>query len=115
MAKVRKRRTVWLVVLAVASALLVPVYASYRRSIVPAYARVSAGSQLAHTPCGPIEYAVAGEGSPVLVVHGAGGGFDQGLDLGASFARSGFRVIAVSRFGYLGTPLPADAGVIAQA
>ena len=42
------------------------------------------------------------------MVHGAGGGFDQGLELG-DFARAGFRVIAVSRFGYLGTPLPADA------
>jgi 2-hydroxy-6-oxonona-2,4-dienedioate hydrolase len=114
-ANARKRRIVWLALVVVLVALLAPVYARYRRSIVPAYARVTTGSQLARTRCGPIEYAVAGEGAPVLVIHGAGGGFDQGLDLGASFARSGFRVIAVSRFGYLGTPLPADAGVVAQA
>ena len=36
-----------------------------------------------------------------------GGGFDQGLEIMAPLAASGFRLIAVSRFGYLGTPLPA--------
>jgi 2-hydroxy-6-oxonona-2,4-dienedioate hydrolase len=61
------------------------------------------------------EYAIAGEGEPILVIHGAGGGFDQGLDLAAPLTRAGFRVIAVSRFGYLGTPLPADASAQAQA
>jgi hypothetical protein len=29
--------------------------------------------------CGPIEYATAGEGIPVLEVHGSFGLFDQGL------------------------------------
>jgi pimeloyl-ACP methyl ester carboxylesterase len=65
--------------------------------------------------CGPIEYAERGEGQPVLVVHGAGGGFDQGLELGNDLVRAGFRVIAPSRFGYLRTPLPADASAEAQA
>jgi len=64
---------------------------------------------------GPIEYAEIGEGPPILLVHGAGGGYDQGLDLGVPLANSGFRVIAVSRFGYLRTPLPADASAAAQA
>lgn len=92
-----------------------PIYAVYRRDARRAYDRVSTGSQIAETRCGPIEYAVAGEGPAVLVVHGAGGGFDQGIELGASLARSGFRVIAPSRFGYLRTPLPADATAAAQA
>jgi pimeloyl-ACP methyl ester carboxylesterase len=90
-------------------------YPSYRRDVDRAYHRIRTGSQIAQTRCGPLEYAVAGEGPPVLVVHGAGGGFDQGLELGGSLARGGFRVIAVSRFGYLGTPLPADASAAAQA
>jgi pimeloyl-ACP methyl ester carboxylesterase len=51
----------------------------------------------------------------VLVVHGAGGGFDQGLEFGTPLAEEGFRVIAMSRFGYLGTPLPEDASPTAQA
>ncbi|MDH4233017.1 MAG: alpha/beta hydrolase, partial [Nitrospirota bacterium] len=51
----------------------------------------------------------------VLVVHGAGGGYDQGLELGGQLVRGGFRVIAMSRFGYLRTPLPTDASPAAQA
>jgi pimeloyl-ACP methyl ester carboxylesterase len=35
--------------------------------------------------------------------------------LGAPLARSGFRIIAMSRFGYLRTPLPVDASAGAQA
>lgn len=87
----------------------------YQRDIQQARDRVASGSRLAQTPCGQIEYAVAGEGPPVLVVHGSGGGFDQGLDFGASLVERGFRVIAMSRFGYLRTPLPSDASPVAQA
>lgn len=91
------------------------VYASYRRDIAAARARVASGSLIANTPCGPIEYAVAGNGPPVLVIHGAGGGFDQGLEFSRPLMENGFEVIAVSRFGYLRTPLPADASPAAQA
>jgi len=77
--------------------------------------RVRVGSQLVQTPCGGIEYAVAGEGQPVLVVHGAGGGFDQGLEIAAPVLGQGYQLIAVSRFGYLRTPLPEDASPEAQA
>jgi pimeloyl-ACP methyl ester carboxylesterase len=90
-------------------------YTSYQRDITEERERVSTGSQIVQTPCGPIECAVAGDGPPVLVVHGAGGGYDQGLDFGEPLARSGFRIIAMSRFGYLRTPLPADASPAAQA
>lgn len=51
----------------------------------------------------------------MLVVHGAGGGFDQGLAISDGLVPAGFRVIAPSRFGYLGTPVPADASAEAQA
>jgi len=44
-----------------------------------------------------------------------GGGFDQGIAFARNFVERGFRVIAVSRFGYLRTPMPADASVVAQA
>jgi len=91
------------------------VYSRYRRDIRLARKRVASGSRVAETARGPIEYAVAGEGPPVIVVHGAGGGFDQGLEIAGPIARSGFRVVAMSRFGYLGTPLPEDASATAQA
>ncbi|HEY6052084.1 MAG TPA: alpha/beta fold hydrolase [Thermoanaerobaculia bacterium] len=72
---------------------------------------------MAQTTAGPIEYAVAGpaSGEPVLVVHGAGGGYDQGLLLAGPLAERGFRLIAMSRFGYLRTPVPPDASAEAQA
>ncbi len=89
--------------------------AAYERDIGAARQRVSIGSVVVQTPCGPIEYAERGEGLPVLVVHGAGGGFDQGLLLSARLIDHGYRVVAVSRFGYLRTPLPADASAEAQA
>lgn len=87
---------------------------AYHGDIRQARQRV-AGASVAETPCGAIEYAVAGEGLPVLAVHGAGGGYDQGLLLADGLAARGFRVIAMSRFGYLGTPFPADASAQAQA
>jgi pimeloyl-ACP methyl ester carboxylesterase len=60
-------------------------------------------------PCGPIEYADTGTGLPLLMIHGAGGGFDQGLALAAAFAPAEYRVVARSRFGYLRTPVPDQA------
>lgn len=91
------------------------IYSSYQRDLRHAQARIAHGSQLAQTACGPIEFASAGSGPAVLVVHGAGGGFDQGMDFGGQLAAAGFRVISMSRFGYLRTPLPADASAAAQA
>lgn len=89
---------------------------SYFTEIRRAKRRVATGSKMLQTWLGPIEYAEAGnpDGPPVLVIHGAGGGFDQGLDIAAGVTDE-FRVIAVSRFGYLRTPLPKDASPEAQA
>jgi len=87
----------------------------YSRDIAAERARIAVGSEVAQTACGPIEFAQTGRGPAVLVVHGAGGGFDQGMDFGGQLADAGFRVIAMSRFGYLRTPVPADASDTAQA
>lgn len=73
------------------------------------------GSRLVETACGPIECAIVGEGYPVLVVHGAMGGFDQGLFLARNIDMSNHQVISVSRFGYLGTPVPPAATLDTQA
>ena len=50
---------------------------------------------------GPLEYAEAGTGKPVLMIHGSGGGYDQGLLFAAPLVEHGMRVISPSRFGYL--------------
>ena len=87
----------------------------YEADLNAARERIRQGSVIAQTRCGPIEYAEAGSGPAVLVSHGAGGGFDQGMEFARELAAAGLRVIAVSRFGYLRTPLPADASAAAQA
>ena len=111
----RSYRKALLVVAAIMVALGGLAYARYRPDLERARARIATGSAIATTRCGPIEYADQGAGAPVLVVHGAGGGFDQALELADGLTRAGFRVIAPSRFGYLRTPLPADASAEAQA
>jgi pimeloyl-ACP methyl ester carboxylesterase len=66
---------------------------------------LDAGSSIASTPFGPIEYATVGEGPPVLVAHGIGGGYDQGMLVTRLTDDRPFKIISVSRFGYLRTPL----------
>jgi len=87
----------------------------YRRELAVARSAAAQGSLIASTAHGPIEYAVSGAGVPLLSIHGAGGGFDQGLANAATFVDDGFRIIAPSRFGYLRTPVPADVSDAAQA
>jgi 2-hydroxy-6-oxonona-2,4-dienedioate hydrolase len=87
----------------------------YRKDIGDARSRVATGSEVISTACGPIEYAEAGSGPELLFIHGAGGGFDQGLALGQPLAERGYRVIAMSRFGYLRTPVPPHPSIALQA
>lgn len=67
------------------------------------------------TRTGALEYAVAGDGPPLMMIHGTGGGFDQGLLFAAGLRNSGFRIVAPSRFGYLGSAFPDDASPARQA
>lgn len=60
-------------------------------------------SEVFETARGPVEASISGSGPPVLVVHGAAGGFDQGEVKSEEF--SGVLYISVSRPGYLRTPL----------
>ena len=83
---------------------------AFRRELQAQRQRLLDGSRLLHTACGVIEVGESGpaEGPVLLVLHGSGGGFDQGLALGRDFAPAGTRLIAPSRFGYLRTPFPDD-------
>lgn len=90
-------------------------YRRFRRDLDEIEEELRAGSQLACTAAGPIEYARDGRGVPALVIHGAGGGYDQGLMLGRESFGSDTEIIAPSRFGYLRTPVPGDASPAAQA
>ena len=91
------------------------VYRRYRRDLRAASERVAQGGHIIDTACGLIEYGTAGQGPPVLVIHGAGGGYDQGLLLGSLMSGADFHLIAPSRFGYLNTPIPEISSLEAQA
>lgn len=87
----------------------------YEHDLTLAREAATRGARVAQTAVGPLEYATVGDGPPLLSIHGAGGGFDQGLTLAADLVGDGYRVIAPSRFGYLGTPIPADVSPASQA
>ncbi len=63
--------------------------------------RIQGKSRVLSSPYGEIEYAEGGAGPAVLVIHGSGGGFDQGELLARAVLDDRFRWIAPSRFGYL--------------
>jgi pimeloyl-ACP methyl ester carboxylesterase len=87
----------------------------FERDLAMAAERAAQGSLIVDTRCGPIEVQQAGNGLPLLMIHGSGGGHDQGMAWARPLTQHGIRVIAMSRFGYLRTPRPADASPEAQA
>ncbi len=66
------------------------------------------GAEIVETKVGPQQNVIREEGNPVLVVHGAGGGYDQALAIAGAMPWEGVQVIAPSRPGYLGTPLSSN-------
>ncbi|WKZ35134.1 MAG: alpha/beta hydrolase [Anaerolineales bacterium] len=69
---------------------------------------IDEGSQIANTSRGSIEYTLFGETGPVVLsIHGVMGGYDFGLGTAQMLEldKAGFRVLSVSRPGYLNTPL----------
>lgn len=68
-------------------------------------AQLIRGSEIVDTTRGEVEVARAGNGPVILVIHGAPGGYDQGLALGHFLTDAGFEIVTPSRPGYLRTPL----------
>ncbi len=65
------------------------------------------GARTVETTRGPVEYLDTGAGDAILCLHGAMGGYDQSDILGRTIGPPGWRYLALSRPGYLGTPLAA--------
>jgi pimeloyl-ACP methyl ester carboxylesterase len=78
-----------------------------RRELNALQATLTCESRVIETTRGPIEYAEYGNPTrpPLLVLHGAFGGFDHGLYLTRQLGPDTARCIAPSRPGYLRTPL----------
>jgi pimeloyl-ACP methyl ester carboxylesterase len=100
---------------AIAALATVLVAAQFQSDLRQARKALEQGSTTFETRAGQMEYAVAGSGPPLLMIHGTGGGFDQGLLFSERLAGSGVRVISPSRFGYLRSSFPDDHSSEAQA
>jgi 2-hydroxy-6-oxonona-2,4-dienedioate hydrolase len=90
----------------------------YRRDLAAARRRLTDPSVPVHRldlPWGTVEHARYGSGPTVLVLHGSAGGWDQGVHAARIRFADERDVVAVSRFGYLGSTLPAGATTTVQA
>lgn len=78
---------------------------------------LAAGSQIASTRLGDIEYAISGEGEARILIHGTPGGYDQVMISPRTRPENftDMQVIGVSRPGYLKTPLSSGATFEEQA
>jgi pimeloyl-ACP methyl ester carboxylesterase len=93
-----------------------PLGPDFQSAMRVANARVDAlGQSELRTPDGTVRYLDVGEGTPVLLVHGIFGGADAALRQLKPLVPDGFRLIVPSRFGYLGSSLPAGATPARQA
>jgi hypothetical protein len=109
------RRVLLMAATGVVAAVTGGIVRDYRRDMAAARARLDAvPRQSVATKFGAIEYAESGAGDPVLVSHGIFNGCDGGL-LAVRDIVVGRRVIAPSRFGYLGSTLPRGATAADQA
>ncbi len=106
---------IFFIILAVLIVATAGVYAIFAHDLAAARARLIGRSKTVETSFGTVEYAVMGEGAPMLIAHGAEGGFDQGIDMTGALAGRGYRVIAPSRFGYLRSTLPGNPTTAMQA
>lgn len=89
-------------------------YPDYHREMSFAKERIKT-SEIIKTSAGEIEYKIEGEGTPMLLLHGAGGGFDQGLWMRKVFLEDKYKFISVSRYGFLRSPIPDNASIKNQA
>jgi pimeloyl-ACP methyl ester carboxylesterase len=98
-----------------AALVVVPASVRYRRDLNAARARLAQVDRRAFpTAWGAVEFAEQGSGEPLLVAHGIFEGCDGGL-LSVRDLCPDRRVIAPSRFGYLGSTLPPGATPADQA
>jgi len=77
-------------------------YKGWKRNLLTA---LNGNSEVAMTSLGEIEYVLTGSGPVLLMLHGSPGGYDQCTLDTEMWIDNGFSLLAVSRPGYLRTPL----------
>lgn len=80
-------------------------YARYMNARDKLLFDLKTNSRFYNTPEGRVEYAISGDGLPILISHGTLGGYDQGLAIASLFPGDRYSFIAVSRAGYLRSSL----------
>jgi pimeloyl-ACP methyl ester carboxylesterase len=89
---------IFLIIVVSLIALFLSYYRFFKFSLVN---KLNGNSKLAETKLGPIEYKMIGDKGPVLMsIHGSPGGHDQNI-----ISSDAFRILILSRPGYLRTPL----------
>ena len=89
---------IFLIIVASLIALLLSYYWFFKFSLLN---KLKGNSKIAETKLGPIEYKMIGDKGPVLMsIHGSPGGYDQNI-----LSSDAFRILILSRPGYLRTPL----------
>lgn len=89
----------WIVIGVIAAVVLF--FTVYFWDMKQAYRRVQGKSTVIPSPYGNIEYTESGSGPAVLLIHGSGGGYDQGELFAQVLLSKQFHWITPSRFGYL--------------
>jgi pimeloyl-ACP methyl ester carboxylesterase len=77
--------------------------------------RLQKNSRVSETTQGPVEYVLSGKGPAVLILHGTIGGYDQAQMIAEMLGTDAYQFVAVSRPGYLRTPLSTGDTFEAQA
>ena len=85
------------------------VSAVFIRDMSRAYERVGEKGTVIFSTFGDIQFTEAGSGPAALVIHGSGGGYDQGELIAQAVLGDDFHSISPSRFGYLGSSVPEGA------
>ena len=108
-------RSVPVILVGAAALAVAGIVPRYRRDLAVARKRLEAvKTKTVQLDTGPVEYTDVGEGPCLLVSHGIFHGCDGG-QRSVRDVVSGRRVIAPSRFGYLGSGMPNDPSGAAQA
>jgi pimeloyl-ACP methyl ester carboxylesterase len=89
----------WIVIGGIVVGVLVS--AAYLWDMHRAYERVRGKGTVIPSPYGDIEYTAGGSGPDILVIHGSGGGYDQGELIVQTILSEQFHWMTPSRFGYL--------------
>ena len=83
------------------------IFVKFRRIMTSSSGRLnSISSQVYNSKHGDIEYLQIGEGPTILLSHGITGGVDQGIGLSKDYIGDGYRLLFISRFGYLKSSIP---------